>query len=279
MAPKVTIQAGTQLAFAGQVDAFGFFAGRTGSVASGSNGEPMIRLLGIKTANPGPVEPESVNITADDTTLGAIDFGPNEVPTWIMELAAHNLDHQALMQGTLVETLGGINLGVLQPNDPVYPDLCIIYQGKAKSKESGSDGVKAWAGYIIPLCSAVPLGRAEFAERAASVDRYKVTAQVASRKPWGVTILEANLGTSGAPILPFTSDNPIVMERFTGNGVATTFNLTNTPISAAKTIIHVNTALQTPGANYTVDATAKTITFSVAPADLSKVEVLMEFRP
>src|ERR1700741_1973708 len=132
MAPTRSIQAGTQLAFWGQVDAFGFFAGTSGSVASGANGESMGRLLGIKTANPGPVEPESVNVTGDDTTLGAIDFGPNEVPTWIMELAALDLNNQALMQGTLVETLGGLKISTLQPNDPVYPDICLIYQGKAK---------------------------------------------------------------------------------------------------------------------------------------------------
>lgn len=279
MAPNRFISAGTQLAFFGQVDAFGFFAGFSGNVASGANGESMRRLLGIKTANPGPVEPESVNVTGDDTTLGAIDFGPNEVPTWIMELAAADLANQALLQGTAVETLGGLKLGVLQPNDPVYPDICIIYQAKSKSKDPGSDGVKAWSGYIVPLTSVVPLGRAEFTERAPAADRYKVTAQVASRKPWGVTINEANLGTSGAPLIPFTADNPIVMERFTGNGVATTFNLVNTPISTVKTIIHNNTQPMTPTTDYTVNVAAKTITFGVAPVDGVKIEVLMEFSP
>lgn len=279
MAPNSSIQAGTQLAFVGQVDPFGFFAGQSGSVAGGANGESMARLLGIKTANPGPVEPESVNVTGDDTTLGAIDFGPNEVPTWIMELAAHNLANQALLQGTTVETLGGLKIGVLQPNDPNYPDVCIIYQGKAKSKDAGSDGVKAWAGYIIPLASVVPLGRAEFTERAASVDRYKVTAQVASRKPWGVTINEAKLGTSGAPILPFTADNPIVMERFTGDGVTTAFNLVNTPISTVKTVVHNNTQPMTPTTDYTITVATKLLTFSVAPASGMKIEVLMEFSP
>jgi hypothetical protein len=279
MAPRRTIQAGTQLAFWGQVDSSGFFAGTSGNVASGANGEPMGRLLGIQTANPGPVEPESVNVPGDDTTLGAIDFGPDEVPTWIMELGAHDLNNQALMQGTAVEQLGDINLGVLQPNDPEYPDICLIYQGKAKSKDSGSDGVKAWAGYIVPLASSVPLGRAEFTGRAAASDRYKVTAQVASRKPWGVTIRTSELGTSGAPLIPFTSDNPIVMERFTGDGVTTVFNLTHTPISAAKTVIHINTQRMVAGVDYSVDASAKQITFNVPPVDLSKIEILMEFSP
>lgn len=279
MAPNRTIQAGTQLAFWGQVDAFGFFAGTSGSVAAGATGEAMGRLLGIKKADPGPVEPENVNVTGDDTSLGAIDFGPNEVPTWIMELGASDLATEALMQGTLVETLGGLKIGVLQPNNPVYPDVCLIYQGKAKSKDAGSDGVKAWVGYIVPIASSIPLGRQSFEERAAAVSRFKVTAQVASRKPWGVTITDAVLGTNGSPILPFTSDNPIVMERFTGNGIATSFTLTNTPISDAKTIVHVDTRLLTPTVDYTVNVATKQLSIPGVPTNLSKIEVLMEFAP
>lgn len=277
MAPNRYIAAGTQLAFGGLLDTFGFFNGQTGSVASGATGEAMWRWLGIKTANPGPVEPEAVNITGDDTTLGAIDFGPNEVPKWICELAAFDLTLQARMQGTSVETLAnGVNIGVLQPNDPVYPDVCLIYQGKTKYKDVGQDGVKAWSGYIVPLCSCVPLGRAAFAERAAASDRYKVTAQVASRKPWGVTISEALLGTSGAPLLPFTSDNPIVMERWTGNGVLQTFNMTYTPVSAAKTVVWVETAASTPSS---VSTASKTMTLGSVPANGARVISLYEFSP
>lgn len=277
MAPTRYIAAGTQLAFWGQLDTYGFFNGQSGSVATGATGEAMGRLLGIKSANPGPVEPSIVNITGDDTVLGAIDFGPNEVPSWIMEMGAFDLANQARFQTTSVETLpSGVKIGVLQPNDPLYPDICIIYQGKTKYKDAGQDGVKAWSGYIVPLCSIVPLGRAAFSEREAAADRYKVTAQVASRKPWGVTISEALLGTSGTPLLPFTSDNPIVMERWTGNNVLTTFNLTYTPISAAKTVVWSETAQSTPSS---VDTALKTMTLGSAPANNARVIALYEFAP
>jgi hypothetical protein len=274
MAPNKGISAGNQLSFWGQVDSAGFFAGTSGSVATGATGEPMGRLLGIKTASPGPVEPEFVNITGDDTTLGAIDFGPNEVPNWIVEVAAFDLATEALLQGTLVETLAGFKLGVLQPNDPVYPDVCLIYQAKTKYKDAGSDGVKAWSGYIVPLGTMVPLGRKEFNERTPAVERFKVTAQVASRKPWGVTISDTLLGTSGAPLIRFTSDYPLVMERFTGDGIVSTFNLTYTPISTSQIIVHSATAPLTPSS---VSAAAKTFTLASPPASGAKVIALYGF--
>lgn len=276
MAPNKGISAGNQLSFWGQVDSIGFFNGTSGAVATGATGEPMGKLLGIKTASPGPVEPDFVNITGDDTVLGAIDFGPNQAPTWIVEVAAFDMATDAILQGTLVETLGGLRIGVLQPNDPSYPDTCLIYQAKTKYKDTGSDGVKAWSGFIVPLATMIPLGRKELNERTPAVYRYKVVAQTASRKPWGVTISEALLGTSGGPLLPFTSDYPIVMERFTGNAIAVTFNLTYTPVSVARTVVHVDTA---PTTVLSVSTTSKTFTLSSAPAAGAKVEVIYEFTP
>lgn len=274
MAPYRSIQAGTQRLFWGQIDATGFFSGTSGNVAGGATGEAMGKMLGIKTANPGPVEPDFVDVTGDDDILGTFAFGPNKLPQFVMELAAHDLTNQALMQGTLVEALGTVNLGVLQPRDPVYPDVCLIIQGKLISKDDGTDGASGWAGYILPRCTIVPLGRGEWAERAPGVDRYKVVVNTTTHKPWGVTITDADLGTTGAPIIPFTADNPLVMERLTGTGALQTFNLTHTPISAAKTIVFDQTAKLTPTS---VSTTNKTFTLSSTPATGSKIVVLYEY--
>lgn len=279
MAPIKYISAGTQLAFYGLIDSVGFFAGTSGSVSAGLTGESMGRLLGIKTANPGPVEPEDVQITGDDGVVGAINFGPADVPTWIMEIAAFDLTAQALLQGTTVQTLGDLRLGMLQPNDPIYPDICLIYQAKSKSQDSGSKGTKTWSGYIIPVANAVPLGRAEFNERAPAADRFKVTAQVAGKHPWGVTITTTDLGTTGAPIVPFTSDNPITMHRFTGNATTGPYVLSETPISAAKTLVFKDTQLMTPTADYSISVANKTITLVGAAAAGTKLVVVYEFTP
>lgn len=270
------IAAGTQLAFLGTVDSQGFLVGGDPTTTGA-----MIRLLGIQTANPGPVEGEDVNVPGDDTSLGKIEFGPAETPSFVVNLGAFDLRRDAVLQGTAVEAVGGggIQIGVIQPNEPEYPDVCLIIQSKSKKKDTGADGVKAWSGYIIPLCTAQPLHRETFEGRTAANDRIRVTTQVASRKPWGVTILSADLGTTGAPLLPFTADNPIVMQRFTGDGATTTFTLRETPISSAKTVIYRNTQLLTTPGDYSVNTSTRVITFTGAPADQAKIEVLMEFAP
>lgn len=249
--------------------------GPTGATANASV-EGMRNILGIKSASPGPVEPEAVNITGDDTVLGAIDFGPNEVPTFIMETGAFDLDTQAKLQSTLVETLGDIRLGTLQPNNPEYVDIMLIIQAKTKSKDTATDGTKQWSGMIIPVAAAVPLGRAEFSERAPAADRYKVTVQVASRKPWGVTITDAVMGTTGAPLIPFTADNPLTMHYLVGNGAITTIVLDKTPVSLAKLVIHKgNGQLLVATTDYTLSGS--TITLLAAPTAGQMISVLYEY--
>jgi len=273
--PNRAISAGVQNSWWGRIHTNGNFIGPTGSTANGAT-EGMRQILGIKTANPGPVEPEAVNITGDDTVLGAIDFGPNEVPQFIMETAAFDLDTQAKLQSTLVEVLGDIRLGILQPNNPEYVDIMLIIQAKAKSKDAGSDGTKSWMGYLIPVASGVPLGRAEFNERTPAADRYKVTVQVASKKPWGVSILEAVHGTTGGALLPFTSDNPITMHYFVGNGSGSTIVLDKTPVSLTKIIIHKgNGQLLIPTTDYTLSGS--TITLVAIPTAGQFVEVIYEY--
>jgi hypothetical protein len=275
--PNRAISAGVQNSWWSRINRSGYMIGPSGSESNAAT-EGMRQVLGIKSANPGPVEPEAVNITGDDTVLGAIDFGPNEVPTFIMEAAAFDLDTQAKLQSTLVETLGDIRIGVMQPTNAEYVDIMMIIQAKAKSKDTATDGTKSWMGYLIPVASAVPLGRAEFNERTPAVDRFKVTVQVASRKPWGVTIADAVLGTTGAPLLPFTSDNPLTMHYLVGNASANTIVLDKTPVSLAKTIVHKgNGQLLTPTTDYTLSGS--TITLIATPTAGQIVEVLYEYQP
>lgn len=282
MAFNSMIAAGTQFAQYGLIDTNGFLQGTSGAVAQGAAGEGMGRLLGIKTANPGPVEPENTNITGDDTVLGAIEFPPNEVPSFIIENAVFDLIIQAALQSTSVETLGDIKLSVLQPNDADYPDTTWIVQGKAKIQDAGREGQKGWMGYIVPLASAVPLGREAFAERAAASDRYRITAQIAGKKPWGVTIVTGDLGTDGSPLIKYTSPNPLSMHTFIGDGSTSIYGpLDFTPVSQAKVHIYEgNGQLLTAGTDFTVNTTTKMITRVAGALAAGRFwEVLYEFTP
>lgn len=277
MAPTKNIAAGTRLAALGFIDTSGFLLGGSTSAPANGSSSGMLSLVGIQQAGVGIAEGEAVPVPGDDGILGQFLFAPDSLPEFVMNLGAFDLAQDALIQTTSVESLGQMYIGVLQPNDPVYPDACLIIQGEAKSKDSGSDGVKAWEGYIIPVVSLQPLGRETFEGRTAAVNRWKGVVQVASRKPWGVTITDAVNGTNGTPILRFTADYPIWMDRYTGTGAGgQTMVLAKTPVSLAKLVIHSNTQLLTPTVDYTLSGS--TISFVTNPAAASKTVVLYEFQ-
>lgn len=276
MAPIKTAAAGTRLAKFGFIDTTGNLMGGSTSAPANGSGSGMLKLVGIQEAQVGIVEGDTEDVPGDDGIIAQFLFAPNELPKFVANFGARDLTQDALFQSTLVEQLGQINIGVYQPNNPVYPDGCLIIQGEAKSKDSGSDGTKAWEGFIIPVVNVQPLGRETFSGRTAAVNRLKMVTQLASKKPWGVTITDAVNGTDGAPILPFTSDNPINMHRYTGTGAGgQSVVLDETPVSLARIVIHSNTALLTATTDYTLSN--KTITFVTNPAAGAKVIVLYEF--
>lgn len=275
MATTTVISAGTQLAFFSQVDSTGKMTSWNGS-RSTSNGVAagMRQFYGIKQANPAIVEPEFVPVTGDDGAIGKIDFPPGDTPEWIMEVAISDLETVAQLQGTIVQTIGQAYFGAFQPTDPVYPDICVVYNSKAKNYGVGT---KAWQGVIFPVCSAVPLDRDAYNERTAATYRYKMLAQAVTKTPWGVTINSANNGTDSPVGLNFQSDNPIIIQAYIGNGSTTEFFTQKTPVSVAKTIVWTgNGAVATVNS---VNTTTKSFTLSGAPANNTDVLVMMEFTP
>lgn len=245
-----------------------------------NTGAGMISVLGVQSATPGIIEGEVVNVPGDDTTLGQFAFDADTLPAFILNMGAFNMNTDALLQDTLVETLGDLRIGVLQPGAGNYLDACLLLQGYAKSKDTGTDGVKAWQQFWFPICTVQPLDREEFAGRTAGINRWKVTVQRASRKPWGVTILDAVSGTSNAPILKSISDNPLTMHVFVGNGSGTTVTLDKTPVSVGKIIVHTQTGqLLVATTDYTVVVATRVLTFIAAPASGNRYEILYEYTP
>ena len=278
--PNRHIVAGVQESYIGFVNSQGFFIGASTSEPGAGLGSGMIHLLGIQSATPGIVEGEVVNVPGDDTTIGQFAFDADQLPAFIVNTGAFNLNTDALLQGTLVETLNDLKIGVLMPGAPVYPDVCLLLQSFAKSKDTGSDGVKAWQQFIFPVASIQPLDREEFAGRTPGVNRLKVTVQRASRKPWGVTILDATNGTTNAVALKSTSDNPIYFEAFKGNASATTRTLDKTPISVDKIIVHTGTGQKlVPTTDYTVVTATRVLTFLAAPSAVGLYSIVYEYAP
>jgi hypothetical protein len=231
------IAAGNNYCYFGFIDSRGYLVGSTTTApAAGATGSGMIRLQGVKVAAPTVPEPEVVQVTGDDTLLGEFSFDSIAQRAFIIEFAIQNLETEALLLGTNVETIGEIRLGSIDILDAPTLNGCLILQSRAQKQNTGVVGQAGWTGVIIPLMTAKPLGRASFDERGPAVYRYQITPQIASNNPWGISILEANAGTTGTRYRPFNAENPITMHAHTGNGVVTAFLLDNTPISVAKTV-------------------------------------------
>lgn len=231
------IAAGNNFAFLGFIDSRGYLVGSTTTApAPGAAGSGMIRLQGIKTAAPTVPEPEVVQVTGDDTLLGEFSFDSIAQRAFVVEFAIQDLETEALLLGTNVETLGEIKLGSLDILDAATLNCCLILQSRAQKQNAGVVGQSGWTGVIIPLATAKPLGRASFDERGPAVYRYQITPQIASNNPWGISILDANAGTTGTRYRPFNAENPITMHASTGNAVVTAFALDYQPISVAKTV-------------------------------------------
>lgn len=273
------IAAGTTLAFFGFVDSGGTLTGESTSAPAAGSSSAMRRLLGIQSASPGLPEGEDVPIEGDDGALGTITFAPNTTPAFVANFGAADLATEAALQQTSVWSLGGYEIGALQPEDPGQTNGCLIIQGKSISKDDGTSGNAIWSGIILPFVSTQVLGRETFEGRTAANYRLKFTAQIAAHHPSGITITAANLGTTGASILPFEGDHPMLMHRITGDGNTTVFTLPKQVAATDHIAAVVNTQVLTHGAGITAVANSDQLTFSVAPVSNAKVVVIFGFVP
>lgn len=268
------ITAGVDMAFYGTIDTDGYLKGGTDTApVPGATVSPMLRLKGMVSADVTVAEPEVVNVPGDNASQGSFTFGPETTPSFTLEKSVFDLALTALAQGTLVFADGDINLGVLQPSDVNSPDLCWILQSPAKKKNIGQNGLKAWTGYIIPLAQAFPLGRTQYQTRAAATDRMRISTSPVGMLFDGLAIDDTNLGTTGAPLVPFTSDYPIYFVRATGNGVITVYTLPYPIYSAASVRVRVNGVLLVLTTDYTVNLVTREITFVAAPAASAKIVI------
>lgn len=280
-APNRVIASGSRYNQLFLMDDDGRLTGSTASAPSeGATGSPTLHIKGWKSGSPTVNEPESEVITGDDGRLGEFDYASIGERRFTIDVAINNLALNALLQGTNVETLGGIKMGsldILELNDI---NCGFIIQGAAKKYDSGSVGQSAWEGRIIPLATAQPLGRVDYNERTGGVYRFSVTPQVADRNPWGITIADANAGTNGASYREFTSDNPVALHTYRAPGAVDTFSLQHVPVDVASTYV----VTRIPGGGYvvatvnSVDTSAKTFTLSSAPVQGSEVHVLYQFQ-
>lgn len=269
------IGAGFKFLFYGVVNANGYLIGNTadGPSAGDQDGEPMLRLTGARTIPIQAAEDEVVTVTGDDEPMTTFDFPAGTLPSGVFEQSERDMDFEALVQGTKVQSIGDLNVSPLMPSDASKPDLCYLIQRRAKKWESGSRGASAWEIYFVPKAKTTPLG-ANVEQRTFSPYRYSFTTSKSDRLPWGATFTEAAHGTTSAPFVVVESDNPVHLHAFQGDNSETVFNLAYTPKAAAKVHVYVDGVKQTVTTDYAVSGNV--VTFVAAPADGARILVLYE---
>lgn len=267
------IGAGYDCLMFGVVNSNGYLIGNTagGASAGGKAGEGMLRLEGARTIPFEIGEDETLTVQGDNDALVQFSWENADLPAGVFEMSVKDLDFEALAQGSKVQPIGTIKVGVQMPSGATQPDLCLLVQRKARLWASGSRGTAAWEGFLILRSPVRPLGTT-VTQRAFNPYRYAITTSKGDRLPWGATLSDALHGTTEAPIIPFDSPNPIHVHSFLGNGAEDDFTLAYTPQSDAATFVYVN-GVQT--AAWT--RSGKVITMTAPPAASAIVNALYEF--
>jgi hypothetical protein len=267
------IAAGSERAYFGLLDSNGVFIGNgtTAPAAGAQTGSALARIDGFKSADTSVPELERVQATGDDSALTEFQFESTALAGGNLEVAVHDMDFAAKVLGLSVIDNGNLSHAALgQPKNPDRKDVVLVLQRIAKSYTAGSRGTSRYEGIIVPKGTVTPL-LSSFAERAVGNPRYQITMSKSDAYPWGATLSTGTEGTEEAAFIEFATPNPLMIERWTGDGAETVFNLTETAAAADadNVLVWVDGLPQTYTTHYTTTTSA--ITFGTAPQNNAPV--------
>lgn len=240
-----SLSAGVQQSWISFLDSENFAIGKLTSAIAAGQIRGSYPFKGIQTMPTGIQESDVVPVPGDDTTLGSFIFASDKPREFLMNFGQGDLDLDALLQGTLVETIGNLKVGLADPGLPVYPTVCLIVNSRALKENTGVAGQAAWNVFIYPVVQIQPLNRETLAGRTAGVQRYKGVAQAAYNHPWGVTLSSAVNGNLSSFVFQMTSNYPLTLDCFRGDGIVTNWVLNKTPVSVVETNAFAERVAQT----------------------------------
>lgn len=228
---------------AGVRDCWLSFLDPNDNIAIGNNITPIpvgqIRgsypFVGIQTMPTGIPEGDTVPVPGDDITLGSFIFASDKPREFLMNFGQGDLELNALLQGTKVETFGGMKIGLADPSNPVYPTVSLIANTRCIIRSGANSGKEGWASYLYPVVQIQPLTRETLAGRTAGVFRYKAVAQQAFNHSWGITLSSLVNGNPASYVFETEQLYPLTQDAFTGNNVVTNWILNKTPIDTTRT--------------------------------------------
>lgn len=232
-----SIQAGVQQSWLMMYDSNGDPSGNDTTALANGEHRGSYWFRGIQELPTGIPETDTVPVPGDDGNLGNISFSSDAPREFVVNMGIQNLQLEARLQNTEVETVAGAEMGVIDTPDAILATVALIVQSKAVVS-----GRASWSGWIYPYVQLQPLNREAFSGRTAGVIRYKGVAQPAFHRPWGTTIRSRSGSDISAYALPFNnSPNPLTMHAF--RGPITSFTLDKTPVSVDKVSVYADRVL------------------------------------
>lgn len=242
-ASKIVASIGLRRAQIYEIDSTGYPDGDQ-DAADGYDG---VRLTGVQSYTPTLPDVQILNHQGDDVVFAQDKLAPTELPSGALNTGKTNLDIDALLGSSLVETLGEAQIGVMATDEQGQePLVCLVLYRSAQNVDPASAGFgsRHWKQYWFPKTAIIP--KDATAEQAGlDQNQYNIVPTKFTMKPWGVPLSDDTNGADQAVYMRTISENPVMMERWTGNGTLTTFNLNWTPINTTKTKVFANGTAQT----------------------------------
>lgn len=266
------ISAGFQRLDFHRLDTNGLPAGVTGTITAGATGAAAGRILAAKTMNINIPAADAVPVTGDNVLQGSFIF-PNASPrSFDVEFAADDFLAREAFQGIKTRNIGNLSFAGRDVNPFTLNNLMILGVSNASAKNTGVSGLGMYAGIFANRAQMTVRGRNSFAERAAASYLGTVVLNLQDSYPWGETFQTGNEGYTQSYVEDWTHAYPVTVHRWRQTGALTTFYLGETPASTDLNDVLVY-VLDTNGiptrktTGVTINAAAKSLTFSVAPTD------------
>ena len=205
-----------------------------GAAPSGS-----YNAIGIQDAADIIPEGEDVSVPGDDGSLGAFNFASADPRNFVLNMGQFDLLLNARLQNTGVVQVAGASMGVGDSPEVQLRTVAMIIQGRSIKRTGGQSGQPGYTGFILPVVTIRPIDRASFQGRTAAQNRYQCTVQLATNYPYGVTFAANVEKVLTDYIIPFSSEYPMTMDRFTLDGIVTSWALSKTPVDVGHSSVFV----------------------------------------
>lgn len=234
-----------------------------------SSATPVTGTLieGIKSFTYTDPDVQRVTHYGDDNPFAADALPPAEVGKMAFTTAKSNLKVDAMLEGTKVASIDGLQMRAANSNKRGQEPQVLINvfrQALDTDKTSATFGkLRQWHGALVPSVRVSP--KSQSMEQGATDKSYDGTPTPVAVTPWNQAFDETTWGATQGEYIEYTADYNPRMNVWRGNGTLTAFNLSKAPVDAAHLHVWQDGTLVTPSAVNTSTANPAFTLGSPAP--------------